>query len=262
MCGCCRRRARLLWDGAPLLHIGAPCLGAIAAVSWWGAACLRGSAVVPLAGRCAIAGCDIGAIVWWVWCLGAMFGCYIGWVARLDAFCLPCQGVTFRCSKTKNRLCYLGSMLQRNFSEFGVSPGVQFSTCVETQNCMFGWIGFWSSAEFSRSKVSSGAFSKHPSRQLAVWPWYHSCALCWTFWHRNRRFLVTLVSLRQVFLPGHYACADFVPVHTHIRLKTLSSVLIWKGHDEKQTACNPEPKESSCLMSCSRWAVLPCCRKF
>ena len=121
-------------------------IGAIAGVSWWGAACLPPGAMAGwhghLAGRCAMAGCDIGAMVW---CLGAILG---GWYVCTH-FGILYVKVTLKgchvralcfgqCSKTKNRLCYLGPVLRNNFSEFGVSFGVPFFTCVETQNCMFG----------------------------------------------------------------------------------------------------------------------------
>ena len=174
-----------------------------------------------------MAGCDIGAMVV---CLGAILG---GWhvcthfgVLHIKVT-LPDAMSGRYVSVFKNKKSFVLSGVC-----FGVSSGVPFFTCVETQNCVFGWIGFWSweleqfckrwncklswfgtdsfdynlfwqvlmyfwhlvlwcslhvleSLTFlrsgsSESKVSWETFSKHPSRQLAVWPWYHGCAL-WRF---------------------------------------------------------------------------------
>ena len=124
----------MLWDGTPLQHIAAPCLGAIARVSWLGCGLpATGCHGWHLAGRCAMAGCDIGAMVV---CLGAILG---GWhvcthfgVLHIKVT-LPDAMSGRYVSVFKNKKSFVLSGVC-----FGVSSGVPFFTCVETQNCVFG----------------------------------------------------------------------------------------------------------------------------
>ena len=126
MCWYCRRRrcyGTARHCSILLRHVWVPLLGCHGR----GAACLPPGATAGchghLAGRCAMAGCDIGAMVV---CLGAILG---GWHVCTHFGVLHIKVTLPDASVSKNKESFVLSGVC-----FGVSYGVPFFTCVETQN--------------------------------------------------------------------------------------------------------------------------------